>query len=282
MESSKILITGAGGLLGRALLEILPKENTIPLYKKDCDITDKKRLKKILKNLDLDVLIHCAAYTDVDNAQKQKKEAILINKYGTKNILDNLDKNCLFIYISTAYVFDGKKTKPYTEKDKPSPINIYGLSKLEGEKITMSFKKHLIIRTNWLFGPYKKNFVDTIIESAKKNNVIKIDCNQIGSPTYTLDLANAIKDLIEFYFKGKLKFGIYNITNNGSCNRFDFAVKIIKLLNLKNKIEKVILDRPAKRPKNSLLSNKKFYNLTGYYLRNWQDALKSYLKLWKT
>jgi len=282
VESSKILITGAGGLLGRALLETLPKENTIPLYKKDCDITDKKKLKKILKNLDLDVLIHCAAYTDVDNAQKQKKEAILINKYGTKNILDNLDKNCLFIYISTAYVFDGKKTKPYTEKDRPLPINIYGLSKLEGEKITMSFKKHLIIRTNWLFGPYKKNFVDAIIEFAKKNNPIKIDCNQIGSPTYTLDLASAIKDLIEFYFKGKLKFGIYNITNSGSCSRFDFAVRIIKLLNLKNKIEKVILDRPAKRPKNSLLSNKKFYNLTGYYLRNWQDALESYLKLWKT
>lgn len=281
MEGSKILITGAGGLLGEALFETLPKENTIPLYREDCDITDKKRVKKILKNLDLDVVIHCAAYTDVDNAQKQKKEALLINKYGTKNIIDNLNKNCLFIYISTAYVFNGKKTKPYTEKDKPFPINVYGLSKLEGEKITMSFKKHLIIRTNWLFGPYKKNFVDTIIELAKKKDVIKIDCSQIGSPTYTLDLASAIKDLIEFYFKGKLKFGIYHITNSGSCNRFDFAVKIIEILNLKNKVEKIILNRPAKRPKNSLLSNKKFYNLTGYYLRNWQDALKSYLKQWK-
>jgi len=281
VEGSKILITGAGGLLGEALFETLPKENTIPLYREDCDITDKKRVKKILKNLDLDVVIHCAAYTDVDNAQKQKKEALLINKYGTKNIIDNLNKNCLFIYISTAYVFNGKKTKPYTEKDKPFPINVYGLSKLEGEKITMSFKKHLIIRTNWLFGPYKKNFVDTIIELAKKKDVIKIDCSQIGSPTYTLDLASAIKDLIEFYFKGKLKFGIYHITNSGSCNRFDFAVKIIEILNLKNKVEKIILNRPAKRPKNSLLSNKKFYNLTGYYLRNWQDALKSYLKQWK-
>jgi dTDP-4-dehydrorhamnose reductase len=280
----KILITGSKGMLGSSLCKALEEEfEVIGIDKEDCDITQKDKIVELVKNINADVVIHCAAYTDVDGAEDNFDQASSINVDGTKNVLDGLAKSgSLVIYISTDYVFDGQKLDSYTEEDNPNPLGRYGFSKLEAENLVKSFKKHCIVRTSWLFGPGGKNFVGTIINLAKDKKVLQVVNDQVGAPTYTLDLSKAIKDIIIFYFNGKLGFGIYNITNSGRCSWYEFANYIAELKNLDITVEPISsqkLERKAQRPINSLLSNQKFYNLTGYNLRSWQEAAKDYLEI---
>ncbi|MCM8786772.1 MAG: dTDP-4-dehydrorhamnose reductase [Candidatus Omnitrophica bacterium] len=286
-KKKKILITGATGLLGNALSKILkPYYNIIGICKKNFDITDKYIVKYKLKKINPDVIIHCAAYTNVDKAQIEKEVAYKVNVYGTRNLAQDLkSKDPLFIYISTDYVFNGKKRTPYTEKDKPSPINIYGKTKLEAEKEILKLKKYIIIRTSWLYGPKGKNFIETIAKLTKEKKVIEVVNEQIGSPTYTIDFSKAIKELLNLYFKNKLPYGIYHITGRGSCSWFELAKFVMKLLNLDIKIVPVSLKklkREAKRPKNSVLSNEKFYSLVGHYLPHWKVSVKHYIENYLT
>ncbi|MEM7816611.1 MAG: dTDP-4-dehydrorhamnose reductase [Candidatus Aenigmatarchaeota archaeon] len=282
VEKKKVLITGVKGMLGNSLREKLELDYEVfGIDKDNCDITDKNLIKKFFQNLSIDVVIHCAAYTDVDKAEEEARKVFLVNRDGTKNILEVIEKDTLFIYISTDYVFNGTKKAPYNEEDKPSPLNTYGKSKLEGEKLVSFREKYLIIRTSWLFGPKGDNFVDSILNLAKKRVCLKVVNDQIGSPTYTLDLAEAIKKFLNLYFEEKLVCGIYHITNNGSCSWFEFASYILKIAGLDTKlmpISSLELKKRAKRPKNSVLSNEKFYRLTGGYLRNWQEAVRDYLE----
>ena len=284
IKVKKILIIGSQGMLGSSLCKVLEDEfEVIGIDQKDCNITDKDAILELVKNLDVDVVVHCAAYTDVDRAEDESKELMSINVDGTKNILDGLEKKeSLFIYISTDYVFDGQKLEPYSEEDIPHPLGQYGLSKLEAEKLVRNIKKHCIIRTSWLFGPGGKNFVSTIINLAKNKKVLQVVNDQVGAPTYTLDLSEAIKDIIIFYSNGKLDFGIYNITNSGRCSWFELANYIAELKSLDITVEPISsqkLERKAQRPVNSLLSNQKFYNLMGYRLRSWQEAVRDYLEI---
>lgn len=280
--AKKILITGVKGMLGTALFPLLTKYDVFGIDKDNCDITDKSSLKNILGNSYFDVIVHCAAYTNVDLAEEESQNAFLINAQGTRNLAETFANcDCLFIYVSTDYVFDGEKKAIYTEEDTPHPLGAYGASKLEGEKAVASLKKYIIIRTSWLFGPNGKNFVSTIANLTKEKETLEIVCDQIGSPTYTLDLAKAISDIVEAYFTKPIEYGIYNITNTGFCNWFELAQYIITEIKAKTEvfsIESEQINRKAKRPKNSMLSKEKFKALSGYYLPNWQAAVKHYLK----
>jgi dTDP-4-dehydrorhamnose reductase len=283
-KNKKILITGAKGILGSALCLILNDfYDVIAMDKKECDVSDKKQVEKAINNLPIDAVVHCAGYTNVDEAENNAQTAFLVNTQGPQNVLGSLkSKECLFIYISTDYVFDGQKKEAYTEDDKANPLNVYGKSKLKGESLVKEFKRHLILRTSWLFGGGGINFVNTILNLAKEKKTINVVNDQVGSPTYTLDLSKAIKTLLDIYFKKGIAYGIYNVTNSGKCTWYEFAQYIAKTAGLKIELKPVSsidLGRKAKRPGNSLLSNKKFYSLTGFYLPSWQEAVGHYLKV---
>ncbi|MFH1753246.1 MAG: sugar nucleotide-binding protein [Candidatus Omnitrophota bacterium] len=191
----------------------------------------------------------------------------------------------LYIYISTDFVFDGSKRSPYTEDDQPNPINTYGKSKLEGEKYVMELiasKRFFIIRTSWLFGHNGKNFVDTILNKAKHEKALKIVSDQFGSPTYALDLAGAIKNIVHLYGKREDIYGIYHVTNSDDCSWYKLAQKSIKLAGLYDieliPIVSYELDRPAERPAFSILANDKYIKLIGAPLRRWGSALEEYIR----
>lgn len=279
-ERQKILITGAKGMLGRALTkELSPEYQPIGIDIEDADITDGNQIKEEIFNIHPEIVIHTAGYTAVDNCEKNKELTHRVNTIGTKNIANACRLiQAKLIYISTDFVFDGTKNHPYTEEDVPKPINIYGKSKLDGERqIQAIYPNHLIIRTSWLYGPHGRNFVDNILQLAGKQNEIKVVNDQSGSPTYTIDLAKAINILIK-----KKPLGIVNVTNSGTCTWYEFAEEILKLTGNSSKLSPINSNqsnRLAKRPHNSVLNTQKFQNITGTKLRTWQEALKEYLNI---
>ncbi len=257
----KILITGSSGMLAFALKKILRPKNKLFLADiHNMDITSNKKVSDYINKTNPEIIIHTAAYTDVDGAESNKGLSLKINRDGTKNMANaakNLD--IPIVYISTDYIFGGGKRKPYVENDRPNPLSVYGFSKFTGEKeIRKITKKYFIIRSAWLYGPKGKNFVTTILRLANGSNELKIVNDQKGCPTYTLDLAYAISKLIKTQ-----KYGTYHIVNSGSCTWYQFAKEIIKIKKLKNKIKAINskeLGRPAKRPHYSVLSNNKLHS----------------------
>lgn len=275
----KVLVTGARGMLGWALTkELNPEYQLVGMDIEDADITDENQIKEEIFSIKPNIIIHTAAYTEVDNCEKNKELTFRVNAKGAENTA-NACKLCQakLIYISTDFVFDGNKNVPYAEQDTPNPINIYGRSKLEGERYIQSIlPNHLIIRTAWLYGQHGRNFVDRISELADTEQELKVVNDQTGSPTYTIDLAKAIGLLIK-----KDPIGIINITNTGSCTWYEFAIKILSIKGRNTKIIPITsdkLDRLAKRPAYSVLSTEKFHNITGTKLRPWEAALEEYLR----
>lgn len=282
MEKVKVLITGASGMLGSAICKDFSFSYKVAATdKNDCNVADLEAVKKKFLRFKPQVVIHTAAYTDVDGCERESDLAYKINVLGTKNIaLTAKDVNAKLVFISTDYIFDGKKNSAYTEDDPAKPLNIYGQTKLEAEKLIKSqLEKFVIVRTSWLFGENGKNFVDTIIKNAKGQKRLEVVNDQIGSPTYTKDLSNAIRALIEI----NAPYGVYNITNSQSCSWHEFARTILEYKNIKDlevvPITSSDLGRPARRPKNSRLDNLKFFRLTKKYLRPWPEALREYLKI---
>lgn len=275
-----ILITGAKGMLGFALVKKLSSNNKIfPFDIDTMDITNYQECLNVVKINRPDIIIHCASYTDVDGCETNIEKAFAVNALGTKNIALVCQKlDIPMIYISTDYIFDGTKNEPYLESDTPSPVSVYGKSKYEGEKAVQdTIKKFYIIRTSWLYGPSGKNFVNTIIKLAKEKNELRVVNDQSGSPTYTFDLADAISQLIQKPF-----YGVYHITNQGHCSWYEFTKIILEAANIKNKtVVPVTTDefpRPAPRPKYSVLENRLF-KLNGFTLpRHYKDAVEEYLK----
>ena len=276
----KVVVTGARGMLGSELIDILtPLVTCIGVDIDDFDITEEDQAIKGVMGLNPDIVVHTAAYTNVDNCERDKELAYRVNGEGTRNIAIACSRiDAMMIYISTDYVFDGTKGEVYHEDDQPNPINIYGDSKLRGEKeIQETLSDYLIIRTSWLYGPKGKNFVDTILRIAQEKKELKIVNDQVGSPTFTIDLANATSQLIDL--KGK---GVINVANSGSCSWYGFAQKIIELSGINGvtltPISSHQSDRPAKRPYYSVIDCSRFRDLTGYLLRRWEEALAEYLK----
>jgi len=274
-------------MLGTDLCQELRKAyKVIGIDLAEADITKKSEIGALIKKISPDIVVHTAAYTDVDGCELDPEKAYKINSDGTKSVaLACRAVDAILIYISTDFVFDGKKNKPYIETDKVNPLGIYADSKLKGEEaIKKILKKYFILRTSWLYGKHGKNFVDTIIAKAKSEKVLRVVNDQIGSPTYTKDLAKAIHKIATVIARPEgpkqSQYGTYHISNSGSISWFDYAREILSLARSKTKVVPISsqeLARPAKRPAMSVLDNSKFNRLTGYRMRNWQEALKSYV-----
>jgi dTDP-4-dehydrorhamnose reductase len=256
----RILITGANGMLGQDLTAILRQQNieVIPTDIDTLDITNNKQAEEFLDKEDFDFLIHTAAYTNVDGAETEQEKAFLINYQGTENLAKYTAKrNIPIIYISTDYVFDGTKKSPYETDDKTNPINIYGLSKLKGEEAVLKYnKKHYITRTSWLYGHKGRNFVETIIKLATEKPELRIVDDQIGCPTWTVELAKSITIII----KEQKPYGIYHICGSGHTSWYGFAKKIVELMKIDTNLIPVTTEeypRPAQRPKYSIMNNNK-------------------------
>ncbi len=262
-------------MLGRSMQEIFADDNPTCWDVDNLDIVNEEEVTKKIKDLKPRIIINCAAYTNVDKAEEEKENAFKVNAIGVKNIV-NIARliNAIVIHYSTDYVFDGEKKEGYSENDIPlNPINAYGASKLQGEKELMNYDNHYLIRTSWLFGPYGKNFVQTILNLYKTRPKLKIVNDQFGKPTYTKDLAQATNDLLG----KKAPFGTYHLVNEPATSWYEFAKKIIELKYPQSKkaiipVASEEFPRPAKRPHYSILLNTKRPRL-----RPWQDALGEYL-----
>lgn len=268
-----VLVTGAKGMLGQDLCPILEDAGyeVIETDVDTLDITNAEQVKQVISEKNPDVVIHCAAYTNVDKAEEDLKTAELINVTGTENIADVCGKlGITMVYISTDYVFGGlNKTEPYKPDDMTNPLNNYGITKFEGEEAVRSFcEKYYIARTSWLYGHHGKNFVETMIKVADKP--LKVVDDQIGCPTWTVELANGILKLLD----NKL-YGTYHVCGSGFTSWYGFAKEIFKQMGMNVDLSPCKTDeypRPAKRPAYSVMDNDGI-------CRKWEVALKDYLEL---
>lgn len=279
----KILITGASGMLGADLQAVLSPDHELVLTDVagdviPMDITDPESVMSVMEEHRPDVVIHSAAYTDVDGCERDPDKAFLVNGTGTKNVAAACREfDASMVYISTDFVFDGEKGEPYTENDPTNPLGAYGASKLAGETHVRDIcPKHYICRTAWLYGIHGKNFPFAIINRAKSGQPIKVVSDQIGSPTFTVDLATIIKDIIS-----SPVYGTYHTTNKGSCSWFDFAKKILALAGM-NDVEVTPIKAddwpsPTRRPKCSVLRHLTLELQGKDNLRTWEEALEDFI-----
>ena len=280
----KILITGARGQLGLTLTDVLSKHDLILTDREELDITNSGAVNKFVSKIKPDVIINAAAYTAVDQAESEKEIANKINVTGPKNLATEAKNvGAIFIHISTDFVLDGKKKTPYTENDQPKPLSIYGQTKYDGEKAVEQIGgKYYILRTAWLYSPYGKNFVKTIIKLGQEKDKLKVVADQIGCPTYSYDLASAIKNIIEK--KSAPPFGLYHFAGDGFCSWFEFAIQIVKLSAGKAKVFKTTAHEyglPAARPAYSVLDCSKIKSL-GIKTVPWQESLAKCIKILKS
>lgn len=268
----KVLVTGANGMLGQDLCPILEDAGcfVIETDVNNMDITDLEETEKVITQIHPDLIIHCAAYTNVDKAEEDLAVSAKINSTGAENIAIVCGKlEIPLIYISTDYVFDGTNKVPYKPDDKPNPINNYGLTKLQGEEaVKKHCTKYYIARTSWLYGIHGKNFVETML-SLKDKPELKVVDDQIGCPTWTVELANGILKLLQ------KPYGTYHVCGSGHTSWYGFAKEIFKQSNLDVNLVPCTTDefpRPAKRPQYSVMDNDQI-------CRNWEVALHDYLQL---
>jgi len=250
-------------MLGSDLCKVFPY--AVKLTHKDFDITDRSQVMESIQNIKPELVINAAAYTDVDGCEDRQELALQVNGYGPGYIAEACNEiDATLIHFSTDYVFDGSKEE-YIESDAPDPINVYGSSKLLGErKIAENLDDYRIIRISWLFGTHGKNFVETMLRLSAEMAQVRVVNDQFGKPTYTVDLANKIMEIAE------LEAGIYHVTNEGVCSWYDFASAVI---NNAVPCTSEEFPRKARRPKYSVLVNTKTEPM-----RHWKEALKDYLK----
>ncbi len=274
----KVLIIGSEGMLGQDLVDILSKENEISTTTIDTlDITDIEKTVTTVKNINPDVVIHAAAFTDVDGSESNPDLAYKVNALGTRNVaVACRETDSALVYICTDYVFDGTKGISYQEYDQANPLSVYGKTKHTGEiYIRDILNKFYIVRTAWLYGYNGPNFVTTMLNLAKKMDSISVVADQIGSPTYTVDLSKAIAELIK-----KPAYGIYHITNSDHCSWYEYAQEIFKIAGIEIEVKPVTTEEfgsPAPRPKYSVLENYN-WNMEGFpKIRSYKDALEEYM-----
>jgi len=270
----RILVLGSHGMLGSEFVRTLSDEHFMITSESldGIDITNIKSCSKI-KDINPDIVINCAAYTNVDKCEVYKETCFQVNAHALK-ILAEVCKDIKIIHFSTDYIFNGKSLNPYKEEDTGFPINVYGLSKKAGEyALTSNSTNYIIVRTEWLFGKYKNNFVTTIMDKSKLNEPLKVVHDQLGSPTYTKDLVLGVNQILD-------QTGIFHLTNQGHCSWYDFAKEILKIAKIDAEIIPISSEesnRLAQRPTNSVLDNSKFNQLTNNPLRSWKIALQDYL-----
>lgn len=277
----KIVVTGANGQLGYDTVRVLSEagHKVIPADLPDIDITDKDRIQNLIVKENPDAVIHLAAYVAVDKAEEERDLCYDINVKGTSYIAEICGKLSIpVLYTSTDYVYNGRGTDPYEIDSPVGPENQYGFTKLMGEQEIRKYcSKFFIVRISWVFGINGKNFVNTIIELSSLRDSLDVVCDQVGSPTYTADLAVLLKNMIE-----SDKYGIYHATNEGFCSWSDFAEEIISLTGADTFINPVLSSEyktAAVRPHNSRLSKESLDRAGFDRLPDWHDALRNYLIL---
>lgn len=299
----KVFVTGVGGQLGHDVMNELSARGYVgvgsdiaPVYSGiadgsavtgmpyvSMDITDAEAVKTVISQIQPDVVVHCAAWTAVDLAEDADKveKVRAINAGGTQNIADVCKKlDCKMVYLSTDYVFDGQGEQPWLPDCKDyKPLNVYGQTKLEGElAVANTLEKYFIVRIAWVFGLNGNNFIKTMVNLGKTHDSIRVVCDQIGTPTYTLDLARLLVDMIETE-----KYGYYHVTNEGGyISWYDFACEIFRQAGMTTKVIPVTTEEyglsKAARPYNSRLDKSKLTQAGFALLPTWQDAVSRYLK----
>lgn len=275
----KVLVTGVKGQLGYDVVNELKKRNheAIGVDISEMDITDSNSVERVIIKVKPDAVIHCAAYTAVDAAEENKELCMKVNAGGTENIAKVCKEiDAKMIYISTDYVFDGEGVRPWKPEDGRAPLNVYGQSKYEGELAVEKYlEKYFIVRIAWVFGVNGNNFIKTMLKLGEAKDEISVVNDQIGSPTYTYDLARLLVDMVE-----SDKYGKYHATNEGLCTWYEFACEIFKQAGVEVKVEPVTSDMfpsKAKRPHNSRMEKSKLDEKGFVRLPDWKDALSRYL-----
>ena len=289
-----ICITGASGQLGLHIQDQLIKKNYqyIAVERSQLDISDAKEVQHFFKNLDLTLLINTAAYTNVDQAEKNAQEAYAVNEKGIQHLSDICNLyDAPMVHISTDYVFNGMSHEPYQPNDETDPLNIYGQSKLAGEKVLINnANKFLLLRTSWVFSEYGKNFFKTILNLAKKNTHLRIVSDQFGNPTYAGDIAEALVSAIPNILLNQNINQVYHYGGHETCTWYEFATEICKEALLRKIIFKMpdIIPVPtsefiskANRPQYSVLDSSIFCSNFNLSKSNWKLAIKKILKYYQ-
>ena len=278
----RVLVTGVKGQLGYDVVNEMKKRGIEPVGVdvEEMDITDKAACDKVITEANVDAVIHCAAYTAVDAAEDNVEICMKVNAEGTRNIAEVCKKlDIKMMYISTDYVFDGQGERPWEPDDERAPLNVYGQSKYEGElAVEELVEKFFTVRIAWVFGVNGKNFIKTMLRIGKERGAASVVCDQIGSPTYTYDLARLLVDMIQTE-----KYGRYHATNEGLCSWYEFACEIFRAAGMDEvKVTPVTsAEYPAskaKRPMNSRISKEKLSENGFERLPDWKDAVARYLK----
>ena len=275
----KVLVTGTKGQLGYDVVNELEKRGhtAVAVDIEEMDITDAVSVERVITEAEVEAVIHCAAYTAVDAAEDNVEICRRVNAEGTENIAKVCKKLDLkMIYISTGYVFGGEGERPWEPDDERHPLNVYGQTKYEGELAVEKYlEKYFIVRIAWVFGVNGKNFIKTMLKLSETHEELNVVDDQVGSPTYTYDLAVLLVDMVE-----SDKYGRYHATNEGLCTWYEFAKEIFRQAGVEVKVNPVTSDMfpaKAKRPKNSRMSKDKL-DANGFHrLPTWQDALERYL-----
>jgi len=272
----RILIIGSNGLLGSDLVEDWQGDVVIPATSRQADIRDLSQVRQLVARNHPDWIILAAGFTDVDASERDPDMAFAVNRDGAKNAsIAAREVGAKICYFSTDYLFDGTADRPYEPEDPIRPLNTYGASKAAGEQAVREQAGHwLIARTSWLFGATRAGFPEKILQAADNQPELKVVADQTGSPTYTRDLATAIRELVRAG-----AHGIVHVTNSGACSRFEFAREILRKAGRTTSVLPITstdADRPAKRPAYSVLSPKALAT-HGITLRSWQEALAAYL-----
>ena len=277
----RILVTGVKGQLGHDVVNELAKRGHTPIGVdvEEMDITDASAVEKEMKKEPLDAVIHCAAYTAVDAAEDNREICMRVNAEGTRNIARVCrELDLKMVYISTDYVFDGEGKRPWEPDDPRDPLNVYGESKYQGELAVEEYlEKYFTVRIAWVFGVNGKNFIKTMLRLAESQKEINVVNDQIGSPTYTYDLAVLLVEMVETE-----KYGRYHATNEGLCTWYEFAKEIFRQAEVDIRVNPVSSDEfpaKAKRPHNSRMDKRKLVRNGFRPLPPWQDALKRYLEI---
>jgi dTDP-4-dehydrorhamnose reductase len=273
----RVFVTGGNGQLGRALARVFSDAELYLGCHETENITSPAIVQTIV-DFRPNIVIHAAAMTDVDACEINPGEAFLVNEQGTRYVAEGANRaSAVMVYLSTDYVFDGKKEKPYIETDRANPISIYGRSKLAGEGIIQELAdRWLIVRTSWVYGEGRQNFVANLLEWVKTPSALRLVGDCVGSPTYTLDLANAIFGLVN---QGAID-RVFHVSGEGACNWVLYGQEILRIAGIEKEIIPIRFEelrRPAKRPSYSVLSNATI-NQEGFTMRPWPIALREFMK----
>ncbi len=276
----KVLVTGVKGQLGHDVIKELEKRGhtAVGVDIDNMDITDQEAVRRVVTQAAPEAVVHCAAYTAVDAAEDHEELCRLVNAKGTEHIVSVCrDLDCKLMYISTDYVFNGQGERPWEPDDEREPLNVYGKTKYEGELAVETLEKYFIVRIAWVFGVNGKNFIKTMLNLGKTRDSLTVVDDQIGSPTYTYDLARLLVDMVETE-----KYGRYHATNEGLCSWYEFACEIFKEAGIQVKVSPVSSDMypaRAKRPMNSRMDKSKLRDMGFEPMPSWQDALRRYLEV---